>query len=160
MKLATFTPTHIKPLVPEVPLTPMELRERIEDLTAMIVAAPDAPYETRHYYADGLYAREIHVPAGTWVVGSIHRFEHINVLSKGDVSIVTEAGPKHLSAPATFPVKAGSKTLGYAHSDTVWTTFCVNADNERDPAVLFDRLITPEYLDAPKLTKETVAWLS
>jgi hypothetical protein len=160
MKLATFTPVGIAAHVPPPP-DRMEIRARIEALHAQIEAAPDGPIETRHYYADGLYAREIHIPAGTWVVGSIHRREHINVLSKGDVSVVTEAGhcAQRIQAPMTFAVKAGMKALGYAHTDAVWTTFCANADNERDPDALFDRLTTKLYPEEQSMIAEGAKWL-
>ena len=120
-------------------------RDKIEAMHDLIEAGPDGAIETLHYFADGLYGREIHVPAGTWVVGAIHGESHINVLSKGDVSVATEAGSRRIQAPATFEAVAGRKVVGFAHTDTVWTTFHANPTNERDPDKLFDLLTVAEY---------------
>ncbi len=101
----------------------------------------------RHYFANGLYAREITIPAGTVAVGKIHRTQHINILSQGRVTMVTEQGPITVQAPFTWIVEPGKKAAAYAHEDTVWTSFCVNPSNEYDLETLEATLISPTYLD-------------
>lgn len=78
--------------------------------------------EPVHYLADGLYAREITIPAGVVATGKIHKFEHINIVSKGTISVWTEEGLRRIDAPATLISQPGMKRVGYAHADTVWTT--------------------------------------
>jgi len=126
-------------------------RAGIETLHSEIAASPQVEIETRHYFANGLYAREIFVPAGTWVVGAIHGESHINVLSQGDVSVATEAGARRIQAPATFEAVAGRKVIGYTHSDCTWTTFHANPTDERNPDALFKMLTLDEYPDAAAL---------
>lgn len=161
MSLYTLTAPSMALLPASSQASTLEMRAQIEALHEIIDAAPDGEIETRHYYANGLYAREIHVPAGTWVVGAIHANDHINVLSKGEVLAASETGAMRLSAPATFAVKGGKKTLGYALSDAVWTTFCANPHNLSDPDTLFAALTLPDYPDeVAKLTEEFPKWLS
>ena len=76
-----------------------------------------------HRFADGVYAREILLPAGTIVIGKIHRYGHLNVITKGHVSVLTEFGIEQIRGPYTFVSKPGTKRVVYAHEDTVWTTF-------------------------------------
>lgn len=76
-----------------------------------------------HRFADNVYAREILLPAGTIVVGKIHRYGHLNVITKGHVSVLTEFGVEEFHAPYTFVSEPGTKRVVYAHEDTVWTTF-------------------------------------
>jgi len=83
-----------------------------------------------HYFAQGLYAREILIPKDTLLTGKIHLFEHLNIISKGDISVLTENGIKRVKAPATIISKPGIKRLGFAHEDTVWTT--IHACSETD----------------------------
>ena len=123
-------------------------RDGIEAAHAIIAAAPQIEIETHHFFADGIYARQIHVPAGAWVVGAIHGESHINILSHGEASVATETGSKRIRAPATFEAVAGRKVVGFAHTDVVWTTFHANPTDERDPETLFAMLTVSEYPDA------------
>ena len=95
----------------------------------------------RHYFANGLYAREITIPADVMAVGKIHKTQHINVLSSGAVTMLTENGPLYVEAPYTWVVEPGKKAAAYAHEETVWTSFCVNPTNERDLVKLEEALI-------------------
>lgn len=75
-----------------------------------------------HHFAKGLYAREMHIPAGMTLTGKIHKHEQINILSKGDISVLTEDGVKRVQAPFTVVSPAGTKRVAFAHTDCVWTT--------------------------------------
>lgn len=86
--------------------------------------------EPVHYFAHGLYAREITIPKGTVLAGKIHLSEHLNIISKGDISVMTEDGVKRIVAPATIISKPGIKRVAYAHEETVWTT--IHACEETD----------------------------
>jgi len=89
---------------------------------------PDAS-TLKHYFAPivdeygcGTYAREIHLPKGSLVVGKIHRHSHINIISKGEVSVVTEHGKKYYTAPCTFISEVGLKRAVLVEEDAIWTT--------------------------------------
>ena len=73
-------------------------------------------------YECGTYARELFMPAGTVIVGKIHRHSHINFLSRGKVQVLTEAGLETLEAPCTFVSTMGLKRAVYIVEDAVWTT--------------------------------------
>ncbi|GFO60951.1 hypothetical protein GMST_32760 [Geomonas silvestris] len=96
--------------------------EQVLALEKALVAMPQVEITPVHYFAEGLYAREILIPAGTCLTGKIHLAEHVNIISKGRISVLTEDGVKTISAPATLVSKPGIKRAGYAHEDTVWTT--------------------------------------
>jgi len=96
-----------------------------------------------HYFAKGLYAREIFIPKGTLLTGKIHKSEHLNVISKGDISVVTEFGTKRIIAPFTMVSQPGTKRVGYAHEDTVWTT--IHATEETDMEKVERELIAEDY---------------
>lgn len=100
---------------------------------------------TTHYFADDLYARELFIPKGTLLTGKIHRTTHLNIISKGEISVMTEEGVKRLKAPCTIVSKPGMKRVGYAHEDTVWTT--IHGTEETDLEVLEQKLISPSYDD-------------
>jgi quercetin dioxygenase-like cupin family protein len=100
-------------------------------------------FVTRHHFAEGSYGREIELPAGTIVVGKIHRHSHVNVVSKGRCLVATEDGVIEISAPYTFVSQPGTKRIVCAVEDTIWTT--VHVSNETDLAKLEDEIIAPSY---------------
>jgi len=76
----------------------------------------------KHHFSQGVYAREITIPAGTLLTGKIHKFEQLNILSAGEISVLTEDGIKRVSAPFTVVSPPGTKRIAYAHTECVWTT--------------------------------------
>ena len=94
-----------------------------------------------HYFVDGLYVREIFIPAGVVLVGYIHRQACVTTISKGAIVIADgEHAPVVLRAPFTCAVPPGTKKAGFALEDTIWCDAYVNQDDERDIAVLEARL--------------------
>src|ERR1035437_7035163 len=54
----------------------------------------------KHTFSDGIYVREIFIPAGTYIVGKLHKHSHPNFLLSGVVDVITEgAGRESLIAP-------------------------------------------------------------
>lgn len=129
----------------------VSIREKVDVLEAAMLAHPNQiQIPVRHYFASGLYAREITIPPDVIAVGKIHKTQHINVLSKGEVTMLTAEGSLRVQAPYTWVVEPGKKAAAYAHVETVWTSFCVNPTDERDLDKLEAALISPIYLDRPE----------
>ena len=115
-------------------------RERIMHLEKAIGALPQYECPVRHYFVDGLYVREIDIPAGCALVGYIHMQPCITTLSKGTIAISDGENTVRLTAPFTTTVAPGTKKAGYALTDVIWSDAYVNADNERDIDKLEARL--------------------
>lgn len=72
---------------------------------------------------NGIYTREITIPAGILLVGAIHRDAHPNYILSGDVSVVTEQnGVERLTGPCSMISPAGTKRVVFTHEETVWVT--------------------------------------
>lgn len=100
----------------------------------------------KHSFADGMYVREISIPAGVLLVGKIHRHSHPNFLMQGTVSVITEAGGQEtLVAPCHMVSPAGTKRVVYTHSDCVWVTVHVTDSTDLDE--IEDQVIAPDYND-------------
>lgn len=113
----------------------------IDELEARMVKEL-APIDIQpvHHFAAGVYAREITIPAGTLLTGKIHRTQHLNVISKGCIDVWSEGEPvRRITAPHMFVAEAGTRRVGYALEDTVWTT--IHATQERDLEKLEAELI-------------------
>lgn len=114
------------------------MREKVFALETEIQKLPQVDCPVRHHFAPGVYAREMTIPAGVVLTGAVHKTEHLNIVSKGRISVSTDDGMKEVSAPYTFVSKPGTKRVGFAHEETVWTT--IHATNETDLDKLVEEL--------------------
>lgn len=76
----------------------------------------------KHYFSQGVYAREITIPKGAVVLGKIHKFSQLNICSKGEISVLTDEGIKRVQSPFTTVSPPGTQRIAFAHEETVWTT--------------------------------------
>lgn len=118
-------------------------RENIVRLESEMRSLEQLAIEPVHYFAQGIYAREITIPAGTLLTGEIHKTEHLNIISKGRILVYTEFGTHEVCAPCTMVSAPGTKRVGLALSETVWTT--VHGTHEKDLEKLRAELITDEF---------------
>lgn len=73
-----------------------------------------------HRFGPGVCIREVTIPAGTFAIGHKQRFEHMNVMLTGRVTMFNDDGSTtELVAPMQFVGKPGRK-IGYVHEDMTW----------------------------------------
>lgn len=137
-------------IVERVELSRAELVNRaVQELSKL----PQTECPLTHRFAPGVYLREISMPAGSVVIGKIHRTEHFNVLIRGACLIVHDDGRREeLRAPLTFVSKAGVQKVLYILENTIWQT--IHPTTETDFGRLEAELIQPyepalESLEAP-----------
>lgn len=107
---------------------------------------PSVDCPLQHSYVDGVYVRTIFIPAGTVILGKIHKHSHANVLSQGEVSVMTEGGGlEHFKGPLTMVSPAGCKRAVYAHTDTTWTT--IHSTDETDLDKIEKYVIAETYAE-------------
>ena len=95
----------------------------IDALEAAITAdLPLVEIPVKDYFSKGVYAREIFIPKGTVITGKIHKYTNLNIMSQGEMSVLTEDGIKRVKAPFTIVSPPGTRRVAYAHEDTIWTT--------------------------------------
>lgn len=102
----------------------------------------------QHYFAPGVYVREITMPKGAVITGAIHKYTHMNIVSTGIVTFTDEHGVRKIDAserPVTFMSNAGSKKALYIHEDTVWTT--IHPTDETDIDKLEKDITVDNYED-------------
>ena len=119
------------------------IRERILRLESWMNTLEQADLPVNHHFAKGQYARELFIPKGVCLIGKIHKCEHLNIISKGDITVLTETGMKRIIAPYTFVSRPGTKRVGLAHADTVWVT--IHATEETDLEKIEEEVIAASY---------------
>jgi hypothetical protein len=131
-----------------LPKLTTNFRKAVTDLENEWRHLPQIELPLKHTFAPGAVAREMFLPADSFVIGKIHKFAHLNIISQGDVSVVTEFGMERYVAPCTFLSKPLTKRALYTHSDTIWTVVHVTA--ETDLQKLEEEVIYSSY-DDPSL---------
>lgn len=122
------------------------VRARLYALQQATCDLPEVDCPLQHVYPPGLYLRTIFIPKGTVVVGKIHRHRHGNILSQGEVAVLTESGGlEQLRGPITGVSEPGTKRAVYALTDVVWTTIHLNPTNTQDLEQLEREIIAPTY---------------
>lgn len=127
-----------------------ETRGKILALEAVMHQMKDDQIECKvtDHFAPGVYAREVLIPKGATVVGKIHKTRHLNIVSAGELDVWTEQGIRRIKAPYTFVSEPGTKRVGYAYEDTVWTT--IHPTDETDVGKIEEMIIAKTYAELPE----------
>lgn len=78
--------------------------------------------EVKHHFAEGVYARELIIPAGVWLTGKIHKYEQLNILASGKMNVCIDDKWHLIEGPYTVVSPAGIKRIAETISDCVWVT--------------------------------------
>lgn len=122
--------------------------EEIERLQHEMIKMPQAELETEHYFSGGMYCRKLIRPAGTLIVGKVHKKDHFFLCAKGQIIAWSEKGMVTLNEGDVLASKAGTKRVTLAVTDAIGITFHktnkINLDKiekeliEPDELALFD----------------------
>ena len=142
----------------EVFIPPM--RSQIFAIEAEMQKLPQIDIPVRHYFCDGIYAREITVPEGALITGVIHKYPQINILSKGIIRVSIDEEIREIAASHTVVSAPGVKRIAFAVTECIWTTIVhtfktdiAEIENE------FFAYTEDEYSDFIKKESEKFKWL-
>lgn len=104
-----------------------------------------------HYFVEGaddgttsgVYAREAVMPKGMVGVGKIHKYPHLSIMTKGDLSIASPQGVVRVTAPYIAISAPGAQRAFYAHEDSIWMT--VHGTAQQDVEVIEKTLVVDSY---------------
>lgn len=113
----------------------LDVQQKVGDL-------PQIDLPIFHHFAPNVYMRQMDAPAGSLVVSKMHRTEHMNILLKGSLTVITEEGFQHLKAPLIIKSAAGTKRIGYFHEDSSWVT--IHPTQETDLEIIERDVIVPD----------------
>ena len=120
----------------------LALHSNIYKAQDVMLSMPQAETELTHHFADGIYARELHIPAGLCLLCALHKTNHLFVVSQGECVAVTHEGKEEIKAPYMGQTQPGMKRVIYAITDTVWTTFHVTEETDVDK--IAEQILEPE----------------
>lgn len=97
-------------------------REQIERLQAEMSVMPQVELVTEHQFSPGMYMRKVFRPAGTLIVGKVHKKPHFFLCAKGEIIAWTEGGMKRLQAGDIVESQPGTKRVTLAVTDAIGIT--------------------------------------
>jgi len=134
-------------------------REQVERLQEQMAVMPQAELVTEHQFSVGMYMRKLYRPAGTLIVGKVHKEPHFFLCAKGEIIAWTENGMKRLQAGDVVESKAGTKRVTLAVTDAIGIT--IHRTDKTDLDEIEAELIEPDTTalfdannDIKKLTGE------
>jgi hypothetical protein len=81
----------------------------------------------------------------------VHKFSQLNILSGGEISVLTDEGMKRVKAPFTVVSPPGTKRIAYAHTECTWTTILATEETDPDAIeALFTVATEQEFLEFVK----------
>lgn len=110
----------------------------------------------KHIFADGLYIREIKVPANQFCITKIHKKKHPLFLLSGKISILSEHGKDTFTAPHYVITLPGTQRAVYSHTDCVLVS--VHATTETEIDKVEEEVIAKDFND-PEITEHDMKLL-
>ena len=140
-------------VITEKDIAPEGFFDRIDNVVEKMLSMPQAEAPIVHRFSSGLYIREVHLTAGSFVVGHEHKTEHFNIMLKGHLIMINEDGTTtEFIAPQSYVAKPGRKVV-YIIEDTVWQN--IFPSDETDIDKLEDHLLNKS--ESFKINEEMLA---
>lgn len=141
---------------------PKTTRAAIDRLQTELVKLPQYEPKTQHYFANGLYLRTVWSPAGSVIVGKVHKTEHFYAVLSGCVRVTTDKGVVELNAtrdgPQILTCPIGTKRAVFVMEDAFRMNVHLNPENITDIETLEAELVeddeTSPFLPGNKIKSE------
>ena len=124
------------------------IRKSIQNIEDAMLVSKDKVESMPHvdHFADGLYGRELFMPAGIIVTSMIHVKDHFCFVMYGKAEVVDEfSGAQLVTGPCMMKTKAGTKRILRILEDSLWIT--VHATEETDVDEIVKSVTSKTHLD-------------
>lgn len=120
-------------------------RDKLMSFHNELTKLPQVACPIQHFFAPGLYVRQLWIPAGVACTGYIHVQSCITTLAQGIIAVSDGEVTKQLQAPYTFVCRPGTMKAVLCSEEVVWMDSYVNPDNETDIEKLEARLFAKSH---------------
>lgn len=114
----------------------------VAQLQKEILECPQIELPTEHIFHGGMYCRQVWRPAGSVIVGKVHKKEHFYMVVYGTIAVTTDDGVQTLTGPFLLCSKPGTKRAVLALTDALCMTIH-RVDSDTVEAAE-DELVLPE----------------
>lgn len=115
----------------------------VQRIKAIMQSLPNIELDTRHFWANGMYARVVVRAADTTVAGAVHKHEHFYIVTKGKVAVTDGMSePKIYESGDVIVSQPGTERIVYAIEDSICMT--VHKTDKTDLAEIEAELVEPD----------------
>jgi hypothetical protein len=129
-------------------------RDQILRLQEAMIPLESTQPDPTHFFAPGMYLRELTVPAGMLMVGKIHKHAHFLMVLQGRAEVQSEFGCMTVEAGHISVSPPGVKRVVLALEDTKFVTVHVNPSNTQDLEIIEAEHIESEIKTLTTNTQE------
>jgi hypothetical protein len=104
-----------------------------------LLKLPENPLKVVHLFGPGFCIREMHIPAGSFIIGHAHKQSLSNILQKGRMKVYSNGVWSLMEAPLFFIGVPGRKAA-IALEDSIWQNILIT--DETDPDRIEDLFVT------------------
>lgn len=115
---------------------------------------PQVECPLNHYFCGGVYARQITMPANTFVIGKRHKTSHFNIILKGKAHVLIDGVVSIVEAPCILNSEENIRKILYIIEDMTWVT--IHATQETDISKLENDLVFSIANDDNKISSDDV----
>jgi hypothetical protein len=113
----------------------LALLDKVNELEKTMCEMEQRECPVWHFFAPGLYARQMLILKHTCLTGVVHKTEHLCIIS-GDIEVTTDNGVRRIKDQQRILVsKPGTKRAGFTREDTIWTTVHATTTTDLDALV-------------------------
>lgn len=103
-------------------MTQVALQDSVMALKAEVLKLPQVELPTTHTFHGGMYCRQVWRPAGTVIIGKVHKKEHFYMVVEGTISVTTDDGVVTVTGPHLLCSTPGTARAVYAETDALCMT--------------------------------------
>jgi hypothetical protein len=111
-------------------LTDLSTRDKVNIIESELKKFDQLELEVKHYFSLDVYVRELYIPKDTILVGKIHKYTNLNIMTKGELSVLVGDEVQRVKAPFKVISPPGTKRIAYAHEDTIWMTILGTSETD------------------------------
>lgn len=126
----------------DLQITDTPTREQIDRLQAAMATMQQAELATDHYFSPGMYCRRVFRPAGTLIVGKVHKEPHFFMVALGEIIAWTDKGMREMKAGDVLECQPGTKRVTLALTDAIGIT--IHRTDKTDLTEIEAELIEPD----------------
>ncbi len=129
--------------------------DKVEEFESSLFAYEQPICQLSHFFAPGVYLRELTMPADSVIVGHEHKTEHFNIITKGRAMVIQDdVEVLEIKAGDIFVSGPGVRKMLHILEEMTWTTIHVTEETDMDK--LEEELIikSPTWIKNTKLLEE------
>lgn len=116
-------------------------RNPVADLIESLKDAPQLEAPVQHLFSDGIYMREIRMPADSIVIGHPHKTRHWNIILSGRAIVSIDGVSQEIVGPCRFESHEGAQKCLHVLEEMVWITVHPNPSNSQDLARIEESMV-------------------